>query len=81
MRSLTHAWDIHRVLVLGIKPHRFGAMSLPEHAAWLIEQVKSPRLKLVYDQSHYEHRGVGLEQTDPGGDIWLVAAGESPAPG
>jgi sugar phosphate isomerase/epimerase len=41
---------------LAIKPHRFGAMSLPAHARWLIDQVGSERLKMVYDQSHYEYR-------------------------
>src|SRR5438046_387914 len=50
--------------VLAIKPHRFGAMSLPEHAGWLIRQLRSPPwLRLVYDFSHYDLRGVTLEQT------------------
>jgi sugar phosphate isomerase/epimerase len=50
--------------VLAIKPHRFGAMSLPEHAGWLIRQLKSPPwLRLVYDFSHYDLRGQTLEQT------------------
>lgn len=48
-------------ITLAIKPHRFGAMSLPVHAIWLIEQVGSTRLKMVYDQSHYEHRGQDQE--------------------
>jgi inosose dehydratase len=46
--------------ILAIKPHRFGAMSLPEHAAWLIGQLKSPWLRLAFDLSHYEHRGLDL---------------------
>ncbi len=40
-----------------IKPHRFGAMSTPAHAAWLIEQLGHPeRLRMVYDYSHYALR-------------------------
>lgn len=47
-------------VVLAIKPHRFGAMSLPKHANWLIRQVGSSWLRMVYDQSHYEGRGLVL---------------------
>lgn len=48
-----------RKVVLAIKPHRFGAMSLPEHAIWLIGQLRgTPWLRLVFDESHYAGRGL-----------------------
>src|SRR5262245_11436168 len=51
-----------RKVVLAIKPHRFGAMSLPEHAVWLIRQLDgTPWLRLVYDHSHYALRGLEME--------------------
>lgn len=50
--------------VIAIKPHRGGAMSRPEEAIWLIEQLDStPWLRIVYDYSHYAHRDMPLEQT------------------
>lgn len=52
----------HRTIV-AIKPHRFGAMNLPEHALWLLEQVRSPWIKVAYDYSHYQHRELGMAQT------------------
>jgi inosose dehydratase len=42
--------------VIAVKPHRFGAVNLPEQALWLIEQVKSPWIKLNFDPSHFELR-------------------------
>ncbi len=43
--------------VLSIKPHRGHAMSTPEHAAWLFEQLGKPRrIRMVYDYSHYALR-------------------------
>ncbi len=49
---------------LSIKPHRGHAMSLPEHAVWLIEQLgASGKLSLVYDYSHYAFRDLKLEHT------------------
>ncbi len=50
-------------LVLAIKPHVAGAMHLPEHALWLLEQVRSPALRLAYDFSHYQLRGLVLADT------------------
>jgi len=41
-------------VTVSIKPHRSHAMSVPEEANWLIQQLGTPRrLKMVYDYSHY----------------------------
>ena len=51
-------------VTLAIKPHRGGAMSRPEEAIWLIEQLgRPPLLRIVYDYSHYAFRDMPLEQT------------------
>ncbi len=51
-------------LVLAIKPHRGGAMSRPEEAIWLIEQLGRPGwLRMVYDYSHYAFRDMPVEAT------------------
>jgi inosose dehydratase len=50
--------------IVAIKPHRGGAMSRPADAAWLIEQLgHPPRLRMVYDYSHYAFRDLPLEET------------------
>lgn len=42
---------------LAIKPHRSNAMSLPEQAIWLIQQLKADdTLSLVFDPSHFAYR-------------------------
>ncbi len=42
---------------LSIKPHRGSAMSTPENAVWLLNQLGNPRrVKMVYDYSHYALR-------------------------
>jgi len=49
---------------LSIKPHRGHAMSLPEQAVWLIEELDAAgKLSLVYDYSHYVFRDLKLEDT------------------
>jgi sugar phosphate isomerase/epimerase len=51
--------DWNRILAdqkgyLSIKPHRSHAMSVPENAKWLLDQLGNPRrLRMVYDFSHY----------------------------
>ena len=47
-------------ITLCIKPHVGGAAHLPEHALWLLDQVKHPSVKLAYDFSHYQLRGLDL---------------------
>lgn len=49
---------------IAIKPHRGGALSRPDQAVWLIRQLgDSPRLRMVYDYSHYAFRDMPLEAT------------------
>ena len=49
--------------LLAVKPHRFGAVNRPEQAVWLMEQIKSPWVKLAYDYSHFAHREMPLATT------------------
>ena len=50
--------------IIAIKPHRSGAMSQPEQAAWLLEQLgSSPWLGMIYDYSHYAMRGLSVAET------------------
>jgi len=50
-------------ITLAIKAHSKNAMSLPERALWLVDQVKSPWVKLVYDYSHYAANGLDMQKT------------------
>ena len=50
-------------LTLCIKPHVGSAAHLPEHGLWLLDQVKNPAVKLAYDFSHYQLRGLNLGKT------------------
>jgi sugar phosphate isomerase/epimerase len=50
-------------VTLALKAHSMNAMNLPEREVWLVNQVKSPRLKLVYDYSHFSPVGLDLRKT------------------
>jgi len=49
--------------IIAVKPHRSNAMNMPAHAIWLMEQVKSPWIKLGYDYSHFQHRDMTIAET------------------
>jgi sugar phosphate isomerase/epimerase len=46
--------------VLAVKPHVGGALHTPDGAKWLVEQVASPRIRVAFDFSHYQLRGLDL---------------------
>lgn len=48
---------------IGIKPHAGHAVDTPEKAVWLMKQLASPRLRLIYDYSHMAIGGFGLGQS------------------
>jgi inosose dehydratase len=48
---------------LAIKCHSKNAMSRPEYALWLTEQVKSPWVKVVYDYSHFLANSLDMKTT------------------
>ena len=50
-------------VTLAIKAHSKTAVSRPERILWLADQVTSPRLKLVYDYSHYAAFGLDMRKT------------------
>ena len=50
-------------ITLAIKAHSKTAMSRPERIVWLANQAPSPRLKMVYDYSHYAAFGLDMRKT------------------
>ena len=50
-------------LVIAIKPHAGQALDNVERTRWLVQQVASSRLRVVYDYSHFHVEGFGLEES------------------
>ena len=53
---------------IAIKAHIGGAAHRPEHIRWLLDQVKSLALKVAFDFSHFQLRGLDLR------DCWDALA-------
>jgi inosose dehydratase len=46
-----------------IKAHVTMAVSTPERLLWLLQQVPSPKLNVVFDYSHFEPQDISLEDS------------------
>jgi inosose dehydratase len=49
--------------VLAIKGHVGNALDRPERVLWLIDQVRSPWVRIGYDYSHYKIVGLAMRKT------------------
>jgi len=45
------------------KPHAGDAVQSPDRALWLVREVGSPRIRIVYDYSHFYVAGLPLESS------------------
>jgi sugar phosphate isomerase/epimerase len=52
--------DTHQVTIC-FKPHASNAVNSPERTLWLVKEVGSPRIRMVYDYSHMFIEGFPLE--------------------
>lgn len=50
-------------ITIGIKPHADQAMNSPERALWLVQQINSPHIRLIYDYSHMSIEGFALKSS------------------
>lgn len=49
-------------VILAVEPHSGTAFDLPERAIWLMEQLRHPSVRLNFDISHFDIRGISIEE-------------------
>ena len=49
--------------VIAIKAHISGALHTPQEAKWLVRQIDSPWIRLVYDYSHFQRQKFDLKDS------------------
>lgn len=52
----------HQTLV-AIKAHAMGALHTPQDAKWMVEQIGSPWIRLVFDYSHFQRQHLTLKDS------------------
>ncbi|MGC9349745.1 MAG: sugar phosphate isomerase/epimerase family protein [Anaerolineae bacterium] len=61
-----------RDVILAVEPHSGTAFDLPGKALWLMEQVNHPAVRLNFDISHFDIRGIGIDACVPAIVPWSV---------
>ena len=49
--------------VIAIKAHISGALHTPQDAGWLVQQLESPWIRLVFDYSHFQRQKFDLKES------------------
>jgi inosose dehydratase len=54
-----------RGVILAVEPHCGTALDLPDRVTWLMERVNHPAVRLNFDISHFDIRGIGIDECVP----------------
>lgn len=60
-------------VILAVEPHSGTAFDLPSRALWLMENLNHPAVKLNFDISHFDIRGIGIDECVPQMVPWSVS--------
>jgi sugar phosphate isomerase/epimerase len=61
-----------RGVILAVEPHCGTAFDLPERAVWLMETLNHPSVRLNFDISHFDIRGISIDDCVPQLVPWSV---------
>jgi sugar phosphate isomerase/epimerase len=61
-----------RGVILGVEPHCGTVLDLPDKVLWLMETVNHPAVRINFDISHFDIRGIGIDECVPQMAPWSV---------
>jgi len=59
-------------VILAVEPHSGTALDLPDRAVWLMETVNHPAVRLNFDISHFDIRGISIDDCVPAMVPWSI---------
>jgi sugar phosphate isomerase/epimerase len=59
-------------VILGVEPHCGTVLDLPDKVLWLMEAVDHPAVRVNFDISHFDIRGIGIDECVPQMVPWSV---------